>query len=146
MKNDVWLLLLDNQISVVDLSLGMPAHNKHETEQLMERRANLVQLRNAIDDMPRIMGALSWLVHLNRGIGKNGCAPESSEWDAAWMEAEGLLFDPDVLVPVRASELSYPGRPAHVELPPIQHAETCAAHPRWCAGPCNCKGEKGGPA
>jgi hypothetical protein len=58
----------------------------------------------------KALGALSWLIHLNRGIGKDGTPPSASEWDAAWAEAESLVFDPDVHTPVDAPDGSYPGR------------------------------------
>lgn len=121
---DECLRFLNELIDEVDLSLRMPGHHKHENARLMQRRANLVAVKEALVDHDNDICKCG---DRRREHDANGCRVCREH---AHMQGFPVCrgFRPE------GAELSYPGRPDHVVL----HTESCAAHPRWSAGPCNC--------
>ncbi|HUW15069.1 MAG TPA: hypothetical protein VM537_35450 [Anaerolineae bacterium] len=62
---------------------------RDKAEQLrFERGQELVKCRQERDDA---RGALSWLMHLAHGIGKDGGPPDDNEWNEAQDSAMAIL-------------------------------------------------------
>ena len=56
-----------------------------------DARATCLKWYDAVHDRDAAREALRWLLHLHRGIGKGGAAPEPGEWEEALAAAEQAI-------------------------------------------------------